>query len=138
MNIGSFHSNLTNLNYCFISISWWRMTYMAAKSIGARIRETREARGFSASDLARLTGVTSTAVWNWEKNGTRPRANALTAISRALGVTEAYILSGDSHAAGGNTPRNVDSILAAAASQIADALGIEADRVKLRFEVLQA
>jgi transcriptional regulator with XRE-family HTH domain len=111
---------------------------MAAKTIGVRIREAREARGFSASDLARLTGVTSTAVWNWEHNGTRPRANALAAISRALGVTEAYILSGDAHAVGSNVPRNVDSILAAAASQIAEALGIGEDRIKLKFEVLQA
>ena len=115
---------------------------MVLKTIGARIRKAREDRGFSASDLARLTGVTPTAVWNWENNGTKPRPNALSAICKALGVSESYILSGNGPIAGGRASRNVapnaiDLILAVAASQIAEALGIEQERVKLKFEVLQ-
>jgi transcriptional regulator with XRE-family HTH domain len=112
--------------------------YMTEKNIGARIREAREARGLSASDLARSAGVTPTAVWNWESNGTKPRPNALAALCKALGVTEVYILSGDGHLPNGKGSRNkLDSILDAAAAQIAIALGIAEDRVKLKFEVLQ-
>ena len=115
---------------------------MAANMIGARIKEAREARNFSASDLARLTGVTPTAVWNWERNGTKPRANALASICKALDVTEAYILSGDSHVPSGGAvkhvgPNRLDPILTAAASQIAQELGIGEDRVKVKFEVVQ-
>lgn len=116
---------------------------MAKKQIGARIQAAREARGFSASDLARLTGVTPTAVWNWENNGTKPRPNAVAAISKALGVTESFILSGTNESLDGDGSRNVhrsklDSILDAAAAQIAEALGVVEDRVKLKLEILQS
>jgi transcriptional regulator with XRE-family HTH domain len=115
---------------------------MTSKTIGGRIKEAREARGFSASDLARLTGVTPTAVWNWEKNGIRPRANAVAAICKTLGVSESYILTGattppNGGATNDSSPRNVDDILETAVADIAAALGIAADRVKIRFEIAQ-
>src|SRR5436190_2224367 len=62
--------------------------------ISQRISDTREARGISASELARLVGVTPTAVWNWEKNRTTPRRPALEQIAKVLGVTIGFLLTG--------------------------------------------
>lgn len=106
-----------------------------AKKIGDRIREAREARGFSASDLARLVDVTPTAVWNWEKNGIKPRSEVLAQVSKTLGVTTEYLLNGTTGADGGGQ-RSVPSILAEAESLIAASIGVRVDRVKVRFEVL--
>lgn len=59
-----------------------------------RLRDTREARSMSASDLARLLGVTPTAVWNWEKNGVVPRHDTLVQIAQVLGVTTEFLRAG--------------------------------------------
>lgn len=64
--------------------------------LGDRIRKIREARAFSQSDLARMTNVTPTAVWNWETNGVVPRAETLLAVAQRLGVTKEYLLTGQS------------------------------------------
>jgi transcriptional regulator with XRE-family HTH domain len=137
---------------------------MAGKTMGERICEVREMRGFSASDLARLTGVTPTAVWNWEKNGIKPRPPALAALSRSLGVSEEYLLTGwgpppqntklsppgewttspivhprplpPQEATVHEPSKSVDEILTSATIEIAAKIGIAKDRVKLRFEVV--
>jgi transcriptional regulator with XRE-family HTH domain len=106
-----------------------------SKKLSARIRELREARGLSASDLARSVGVTPTAVWNWEKNGIKPRSDALAAISDALGVTTNYLLTGDS----GNddqSRRTVAHILDEAQAEIAVATGLAPERVRIHVEFL--
>jgi transcriptional regulator with XRE-family HTH domain len=48
----------------------------------------------SASDLARLAGVTPAAVWNWEKNGVVPRRETLAQVAQVLGVTKEYLRTG--------------------------------------------
>jgi transcriptional regulator with XRE-family HTH domain len=65
-----------------------------AKDFSQRLRETREARSMSASDLARLADVTPTAVWNWEKNGVAPRRETLAQIAQVLGVTKEFLRTG--------------------------------------------
>ena len=62
--------------------------------ISKRIAETREARGLIPSQLAKLVGVTPTAVWNWEKNGITPRRPALEQIAKVLGVSPSFLLTG--------------------------------------------
>src|SRR5687767_4313195 len=104
------------------------------KSIGDRIRDAREERGFSASKLARLVDVTPTAVWNWEKNGIKPRSGLLASIAKALGVTSEYLLNGSSSSIASQRP--VPTIVAEAESLIAASIGVQADRVKVSFEVL--
>lgn len=106
-----------------------------AKTISDRIRESREARGLSASGLARLVNVTPTAVWNWEKNGITPRSDALALIARTLGVTAEYLLRGEPRDSA-DRQESVPDILAQAESLIAASIGVNADRVKVRFEVL--
>jgi transcriptional regulator with XRE-family HTH domain len=65
-----------------------------AKDFSQRLKETREARSMSASDLARLANVTPTAVWNWEKNGVVPRRETLAQIAQVLGVTKEFLRTG--------------------------------------------
>ena len=58
---------------------------------GGRIAECRAAKGISAGALARILGVSKTAVWNWERDLTIPRPATLTKLAAALGVEEHYI-----------------------------------------------
>lgn len=111
---------------------------MADMAMAARIRQAREARGISASDLARLVGVTPTAVWNWETNGTRPRAEALADIARVLAVTAEFLLAGSKASAVAEVPKTSDvaSIVDRAEQEIARATGFARERVKLRLEVM--
>ncbi len=56
-------------------------------SLGKRIAAAREAKGLSASALARLIGVSRAAVAQWEADETAPTAENLQKISQALDVT---------------------------------------------------
>ena len=106
-----------------------------SNSLGSRIRDSREARGLSASDLAGLVGVTPTAVWNWEKNGITPRPIAMESIAKTLGVTSEYLRDGKREETA-NVPVSVPDVLAKAEIEIASLIGVSAGRVKVRFEVL--
>jgi transcriptional regulator with XRE-family HTH domain len=110
---------------------------MSNKGLGDRIAEARERRGFSASELARLTGVTPTAVWNWEKNGTKPRPDAIAAIAKCLGVDERWLLTGSASPSTQETQK-VPEIVSRAELAIATVLGFPVERVKLRLEVVPA
>jgi transcriptional regulator with XRE-family HTH domain len=104
--------------------------------ISGRIRNTREERGITASELARLVGVTPTAVWNWEKNSIRPRQPALEAIAKVLGVTTAFLVYGVEAevAARPQETASVASILDDARARLAEATGLAIDRIKLNLQ----
>jgi transcriptional regulator with XRE-family HTH domain len=107
-------------------------------TIGQRIQRTREERGMSASELARLVHVTPTAVWNWERNGTQPRPNALAGIARALGVTTEFLISGDTEQAPQEQRSNtatVAQIIENAKAQIAALTGYPLERVRLQLQL---
>ena len=110
---------------------------MAISPLAKRIKETREVRGFSQSDLARLTKVTPTAVWNWEITGTKPRPDTLDAIAIALAVTPEFLLTGDAGSLKAET-RKVSDIIAQAETEIAQATGAALERVKLRLDIAPA
>jgi transcriptional regulator with XRE-family HTH domain len=55
--------------------------------IGGRIREMREARGWSRTDLAEAAGVSMRAVTQWERNEREPSWGNVLALAEALGVT---------------------------------------------------
>ena len=111
------------------------------EDIAKRVEQTREARGFSASEFARLVGVTPTAVWNWEKNSTTPRRPALEQIAKVLGVSIDYILTGEE---GGRTiqaatPTPVESVSAIiddARARLALSTGVPLERIKLNVNFL--
>jgi transcriptional regulator with XRE-family HTH domain len=104
--------------------------------ISGRIRDAREARGITASELARLVGVTPTAVWNWEKNSITPRQPALEAIAKVLGVTTAFLVYGVEAevAARPQVTASVASILDDARARLAEATGLAIDRIKLNLQ----
>lgn len=51
------------------------------------IKELREAKRLSQSDLAALMGVDQTAVSQWERGITQPRAAKLPELAKVLGCT---------------------------------------------------
>jgi len=70
------------------------------KEIGCRIKQRREEREWSQTELARKfyeefeVSITSKAVWKWE-NGGLPRIDTLLELSKLLGVTTDWLLTGD-------------------------------------------
>ncbi len=64
------------------------------EAFGVRLSKIREERGMSASDLARLTNVSPTAVWNWEKHNRIPQAKTLSALATVLHVSKERLLTG--------------------------------------------
>lgn len=62
-------------------------------SLGARLREEREARGLSQEAFGAIGGVTKKSQINYEKNERSPDATYLTAIA-AAGADVLYILTG--------------------------------------------
>ena len=63
-------------------------------SVGARIRDEREARKMSQAELAKQVGLSSAAIWNWETRGRVPRPRALAKVAEALSVSEQYLAEG--------------------------------------------
>lgn len=57
-------------------------------TLGERIKEKREERGLSQTQLAEMVGVkTANAISNWEKDKTEPGVEKLVALSQALDVS---------------------------------------------------
>lgn len=58
-----------------------------------RLREARLMRQFSMKKLSELTGsaITKQSISRYEKGIMHPKQNALAALSRALGISEAYL-----------------------------------------------
>ncbi len=98
----------------------------------------------SASELARRTGVTPTAVWNWKRGYTMPRPQALMAIAGVLNVTEDYLRVGPVHDMSKeaceqpNPPSSADSIAELVEDlrvRIAGLTGFSLEQVKLNLEL---
>ena len=56
-------------------------------SFGSYIRELREKKGFSQSELGAKLGVTNKAVSRWENGGAYPSAELMLPLAQALGIT---------------------------------------------------
>ena len=69
-------------------------TTLKTGSFADRVVTLREQQSLTATDLAKLANVTPAAVWNWEKNGTTPRAATINTIASKLGVTPEFLLNG--------------------------------------------
>lgn len=57
-----------------------------------RLREVREQRGLSQSELARRVGVSQRAISSYENGERTPAGDILVRISHVLGVSSAYLL----------------------------------------------
>lgn len=67
---------------------------MDNQTIGQRIRALRRSKKLTQAQLAKIAGVSSPAVTEWEKDGYLPKAASLEAIANEFGVTAEYILTG--------------------------------------------
>jgi SOS-response transcriptional repressor LexA len=67
---------------------------MENTTIGQRIRALRRSKKLTQAQLAKIAGVSSPAVTEWEKDSYLPKAASLDAIANKLGVTTEYILTG--------------------------------------------
>ena len=107
--------------------------------MGKRIQALREERGFSRAELARLTGMSQPAVYNWEEKDMRPRGGAMTNLCNVLGTSEEYLRTGAEPDLSNNPvpfpPHTVESVLADAKAALAQILGLDENKLRLRFEV---
>ncbi len=67
---------------------------MKHETIGQRIRALRRSKKLTQVQLAKIAGVSSPAVTEWEKDGYLPKAASLEAIANEFGVSTEYILTG--------------------------------------------
>ena len=67
---------------------------MDNQTIGQRIRALRRSKKLTQAQLAKIAGVSSPAVTEWEKDSYLPKAASLEAIANEFGVTAEYILTG--------------------------------------------
>lgn len=67
---------------------------MEKTTTGQRIRALRRSKKLTQAVLAKIAGVSSPAVTEWEKDSYLPKAASLEAIAGVFGVTTEYILTG--------------------------------------------
>lgn len=63
-------------------------------TLGGRIIEAREARGFTITQLSRLIGVLPKTVSNWETDSSEPRFNQLHSLAGVLHVPPMWLIGG--------------------------------------------
>lgn len=90
---------------------------MNTDTIGQRIRALRRAKKLTQVQLAKIAGVSSPAVTEWEKDSYLPKAGSLEAMANAFGVTTEYILTGK-----GETPTQDATNVAPVQAQMAPVL----------------
>lgn len=65
------------------------------QTIGQRIKELREAKGLTQSQLASKLDFTDKAISKWEKGDNEPDSETLVKLSKILNVTLDYLLTGE-------------------------------------------
>lgn len=55
--------------------------------VGPRIRQLRDAAGYSREEFARLVGISPSGVEVLEREGSNPKLTTLVGVARTLGVT---------------------------------------------------
>ena len=67
------------------------------KDIGDRIREIRQARGITQSELARRVGLATVTIRQYENGSREPRLDTIKQIAAALDVQPEYLLTEKLH-----------------------------------------
>ena len=65
------------------------------QTIGQRIKELRESKGLTQSQLAELLSFSDKAISKWEKGGNEPDLKTLVEMSKIFNVTLDYLLTGE-------------------------------------------
>lgn len=114
---------------------------MRPQPISKRIKDLREKRGLTRSQLAKRVGVTFAGVYNWEEEDRQPRMDTLTRLAEVLGVTTHFLMTGSEEGAHEEPVKKrkntVDSVLEQAQQDFAAAMGLPAERVRVTVEVIR-
>jgi transcriptional regulator with XRE-family HTH domain len=68
------------------------MTGIMTKPFGERLKALREQSGLSQAELAAHAGQSLRSIQNWEQGHREPKAVALLALARALGVSMEFLI----------------------------------------------
>jgi transcriptional regulator with XRE-family HTH domain len=109
-------------------------------AVGKRIRDCRESQKISQSKLAKLLGLSSAAIWNWETQGRVPRPKTLSKVAELLHVSEEYLSAGKGSREASTPlrrPREEHDTVAAEVekirAKIAQITGFEISKIKLEL-----
>lgn len=72
--------------------------------LGARIAQLRKAAGMNQAELAERIGVSTSAIGMYEQGRREPSCALLVSLSRALGTSLQYLLTGDEEEAPPSPP----------------------------------
>jgi len=61
-------------------------------TIGERIKQMRQIRGYSQQELASKIGIAMNSLYHYEKNRKTPSAEVVAKLAEALGVSADYLL----------------------------------------------
>lgn len=81
-----------------------------AIQVAGRIRAARRAQGLTQDQLARVVGVTRSAVAQWETGRAGQVGSNLARIAAALGISAAHLLSGEQEAGAAPLPMRGDEM----------------------------
>lgn len=79
-------------------------------SVGERIRTLRRERGWTQEDLARVTGVSRSAVAQWETDRSGQVRDNLSRVAEALGISVELLLHGEDRRAQGGAAATGDEL----------------------------
>ena len=67
-------------------------------------------KGYTAADVTRLTGISSTVFSEWKKGKSTPKTDKLILIARCLGTTVEYLMTGEKPEIPGFEPEHLELI----------------------------
>lgn len=97
------------------------------ETFGARLQRLRTKAGLSQADVAKQMGVSAPSVSSWEKDRSRPKRGRMVKLAAILGVPVADLL-------GDAVPEGVQELINRSRDQIARAVGLSANRVRIIVE----
>ncbi len=98
------------------------------EAFGARLQRLRVRAGLNQADIAERMNVSAPAVSGWEKGRARPKHGRMAALAEILGVRTADLL-------GDHTPEELHDLVDRSRRQIALAMGISEDKVRIIIEL---
>lgn len=67
-------------------------------------------KGYTAADVTRITGISSTVFSEWKKGKSTPKTDKLILIARCLGTTVEYLMTGEKPEIPGFEPEHLELI----------------------------
>ncbi|NYF30864.1 transcriptional regulator with XRE-family HTH domain [Sphingopyxis sp. JAI108] len=97
------------------------------ESFGDRLQRLRIEAKLERAEVAKRMRVGAASVLGWEKGRARPKPNRMAALAKILGVETSDLL-------GEATPEGMQDLIDRGREQIARAIGISADRIRIIVE----